>query len=177
MNQKQSQEETKITGKFRWNRIMATGILSVAAIFGAGWGIGSITDSPDEQELAAFHAATPLPMKGKADIKADDEWTEDDVMEAIHAMSHQKVEASQKWGALQITKENVLMLDQIVEAQKEDLIAYSVYRDILDRWIAGDFSEAVEDHNDIWEMQDGSIGKATGLMEPEEEKEYIEKNF
>lgn len=178
MNQKRSQEETKITGKFRWNRIIATGALSIAAIFGAGWGIGSITDSPDQEELEAFHAATDLPSVGRADFQTPDGgWTEFDVMNTIHYMSHQKVEASQKWGALRITKENVLLLDQVIEEHKEDLIAYSVYRDILDRWIAGDFSQAVDDHNDIWEMQDGSIGKATGLMDPEEEKEYIDIHF
>lgn len=170
-------DQTNIKGKYRWNRLIAAGTLSLAAIFGAGWGIGAITQEPSQEEVTAMHAKTQLPSKGYSDLIMHDDWGDIDVQDAIHYMSHQKVEANQKWGSLEITKENVEMLDRIIETDKDKLIAYPVYRDILDRWLVGDFSEAVDDHNDMWELQDGNIGKATGLLHPDEEKEYVESTF
>ncbi len=49
-----------------------------------------------------------------------------------------------------------------------------VYRDILERWADGDFSRVDQDHNAIWNMQNGTIGKATGILNAEEEKVYKE---
>ncbi|MFV8828220.1 DUF6241 domain-containing protein [Alkalihalobacterium sp. APHAB7] len=41
----------------------------------------------------------------------------------------------------------------------------------------GDFSQAVYDHNVIWEIQGGTVGKATRLLTEEEEREYIQMYF
>ncbi len=39
------------------------------------------------------------------------------------------------------------------------------------------FSNAVDDHNSIWEMQNGEVGKAIRLLTPEEEKSHIKFSF
>ncbi|EAZ85795.1 DUF6241 domain-containing protein [Lysinibacillus fusiformis] len=94
-------------------------------------------------------------------------------------MSHQKVEASVKWGHTEITQEKV---DRLLAVCKMNDYKYKeLYISILERWSKGDFSHAVEDHNAIWEMQGGeesrNAGRATHLLRPEEERAYIEHNL
>ncbi len=45
----------------------------------------------------------------------------------------------------------------------------------LERWEKGDFSQTVEDHNFLWEIQGGDTGKATERLSPEEEKKYVKE--
>ena len=98
--------------------------------------------------------------------------SEDLIREYIHAMSHQKVRAKEKWSFFQITDERIdYLLGQLKINKYEDEY---VYEDILTSWKEGDFSGVVEDHNTIWRMQDGNIGKATSPLNAEQEKKYIE---
>ncbi|WP_051556648.1 DUF6241 domain-containing protein [Alkalihalobacterium bogoriense] len=103
--------------------------------------------------------------------------TEDDVQKKIHYMSHQKVRAEHKWNNLQITQERIERLLEVVEHNKDKYTHYELYNDILVRWKNGDFSKADKDHNSVWELQGGTIGKAVGLLTAEEEQEFIDKNF
>ena len=95
------------------------------------------------------------------------------MQESIHAMSHQKVKANQKWGKILLTQARVKRLIEITETKKNEWTYSDIYLDILYRWYEGDFSRADKDHNAIWNLQSGSIGKATGLLSPIEEKNYI----
>ena len=104
-------------------------------------------------------------------IQAED--LNDDIVQGyIHKMSHQKVRAEEKRGFYLNSPERVewllQALDVAAELEHEDL-----YRDILTRWKNGDFSKADKDHNAIWELQDGEVGKAHGLLTPEEEEIFI----
>ncbi len=45
----------------------------------------------------------------------------------------------------------------------------------LERWEKGDFSQTVEEHNFLWEIQGGDTGKATERLSPEEEKKYVKE--
>ncbi|CEG25952.1 DUF6241 domain-containing protein [Bacillus sp. B-jedd] len=106
-----------------------------------------------------------------------DDMKEYAVQDAIHFMSHQKVKANEKWGSLQLTEERVDRLIDIIEKNKGEYKHDQLYLDILYRWKEGDFSKADEDHNAIWDLKGGTIGKATGVLSPQEEERYIEKNF
>ena len=99
------------------------------------------------------------------------------LQEVIHAMSHQKVKADQKWGVHMITKERIERLLEIAEMNKEKYEWGQIYIDILSRWVEGDFSKAVEDHNAIWELQGGNVGIAYDLLSPVEEKAYLDYYF
>ncbi|GGM33521.1 hypothetical protein GCM10011351_19440 [Paraliobacillus quinghaiensis] len=92
--------------------------------------------------------------------------------EYIHQMSHQKVEADEKWGFYLITEGRI---DWLLNGLNEVDLGESeeTYKAILERWANGDFSQADQDHNTIWRMKDGNIGKATGVLSPEEEEEFI----
>ncbi|WP_078381111.1 DUF6241 domain-containing protein [Sutcliffiella halmapala] len=99
--------------------------------------------------------------------------SEDHVQNYIHWMSHQKVVAEDKWTHYLLTPERVEWLLAQVEASKyqhED-----IYLDILKKWQNGNFSSSDTDHNRIWSLQGGTIGKATGVLTPEEEEDYLKK--
>ncbi len=98
--------------------------------------------------------------------------SEEDVLNYMHGMSHQKVIADEKWLHYEMTNDRIQFLMQVVESgryENEDLLI-----DILKRWKNGDFSKADEDHNSIWSLQGGTIGKATGVMSAEQEQKYLE---
>ncbi|WP_062107320.1 DUF6241 domain-containing protein [Bacillus niameyensis] len=99
--------------------------------------------------------------------------TDGDYQNYIHKMSHQKIKADEKWGLYLITQERIDWL--LAGLDQSDLKHKKVYKEILERWTAGDFSRVDRDHNAIWKLQKGTIGKATGILSPEEEKAYIEK--
>lgn len=95
--------------------------------------------------------------------------------DALHYMTHQKVYAATKWGAIQMTDENInKMLAILDETDYED---EEYYRDVLTEWKNGDFSNAVEVHNRIYRERDGNTGFATDLLTPEEEQKFIQGNF
>ena len=108
--------------------------------------------------------------------------SDNEVGEAIHAMSHNKVisKDDEKWGAkIPLTQERVKRLLEVVEARQHDLEFEneSIYFEILNRWAEGDFSQIAREHNHIWYNQGGTIGEAIGIMSAEQEMDYIKANF
>ena len=99
------------------------------------------------------------------------------VQDVIHAMSHQKVRADDKWGFLPLTQVRVQRLTEVVEMNESNYENASIYLDILSRWAENDFSRADKDHNAIWKLQNGTVGEAYGVLTYEEEKEFIKKYF
>lgn len=99
------------------------------------------------------------------------------VQEAIHNMSHQKVVAEDKWGFLPLTEERVNRLITIIESNNTKYESAALYLDILKRWGQNDYSKVDQDHNSIWNLQGGNVGKATGILSAEEEKTFIEKHY
>ncbi len=97
------------------------------------------------------------------------------MMQDLHRMTHQKIDAKQKWGALQITRRRI---DEMLRTVEEGNYAHGdLYRDILTKWQEGDFSNTVEAHNAIWDLQDGTVGKAKRLLTREEEEDFIRRQF
>jgi len=98
--------------------------------------------------------------------------SEEDILNYMHGMSHQKVIADEKWLHYEMTNERILFLINVIENGQYE--HEEVVMDILTRWKEGDFSQADKDHNAIWSIQGGTIGKATGVMSSEQEQQYIE---
>jgi hypothetical protein len=48
---------------------------------------------------------------------------------------------------------------------------------IITDWLNNDFSNIVAEHNAIWKMKDGSVGKAYGILSPSEEQALIKEQF
>lgn len=99
---------------------------------------------------------------------------DEDYQEYIHKMAHQKIKANQKWGFYRVTEERVEWLHEAIQEPHYSVKHAEVYEEILDRWIEGDFSQADEDHNAVWELQGGTVGIAYGLLSEEEEEEFLE---
>nr|WP_241680103.1 DUF6241 domain-containing protein [Metabacillus mangrovi] len=121
----------------------------------------AITDSADPAETADAVFADSA------------KWGDEEFCKTIHLMSHQKVASDLKWGAIKMTPERIEILQNLLDEKEAELKHASVYKEILDRWEKGDFSKAVEDHNQIWSLQNGTVGKATRLLTEQEEREYI----
>lgn len=103
--------------------------------------------------------------------------SESAIQDAIHGMSHQKVSAEEKWGFLPLTQERVKRLLDVIERNESKYSHASTYLSILKRWENNDFSQADKDHNAVWKLQGGTIGKASGVLSLDEEKAFIKKHF
>ncbi|WP_025783462.1 DUF6241 domain-containing protein [Sporosarcina sp. D27] len=100
--------------------------------------------------------------------------SEYDVQVAIHAMSHQKVKAEDKWISIVMTSDRVNRLLEIVKAKDERFEKNGpLYLEILQRWASGDFSKVDQDHNAIWQLQGGTVGRATGILTEQQEEDFI----
>ncbi|WP_313373135.1 DUF6241 domain-containing protein [Lysinibacillus pakistanensis] len=161
-------------------------IIVVLVIIGGAFAYTQFTTqiekpAPEKEKAIVEHAGVTLEDKivTKEELLYPDNLIEHKVNEAIHNMSHQKVEAKVKWGHTQITQAKV---DRLLEVSKESNYKFKeLYIEILERWSKGDFSHAVEDHNAIWEIQGGdestNSGKAIRLLTLAEEQAYIENNL
>lgn len=119
---------------------------------------------------------TIIEIEEKEAIPVEQEYQMDmseySVQDAIHGMSHQKIEAEKKWGFVPLTAERVERLIKVVETNPYE--HDTLYLSILNRWKNNDFSQVDSDHNAIWDLQNGNVGRATGILSAEEEKEFIE---
>ncbi|MFC4022401.1 DUF6241 domain-containing protein [Oceanobacillus longus] len=131
---------------------------------------GEAEEENSEEEEETEEVSADMNPFGQAIVVSDIK--EDHIQGYIHNMSHQKVEASEKWGFYEITDERINWLLEAVN--NGDYPNGDTYRDILERWANGDFSSVVQDHNTVWSLQDGTIGKATGILSKEEEQAFIE---
>lgn len=105
-------------------------------------------------------------------VKLSDGMSNYDVQLYLHEMTHNKVYADIKFGSRPLTSESIARLIEIVE--KNSYPDEKFYLETLDAWQEGNFSNAVEVHNTIWGWHSGTIGKATRLMTPQEEQDYID---
>lgn len=101
--------------------------------------------------------------------------SEEEVLTAMHHMSHQKVIAQKKWGVIPMSRKNAEKVRDILNnsnfVKKAELLA------IAERWVKGDYSQIVLDHNYFWSTQGGTVGKATGVLDLASEKEFVSNNF
>ncbi|ETI69413.1 DUF6241 domain-containing protein [Neobacillus vireti] len=174
---------------------LALGIVFAILILGIGYYVSTSFMGAKEMEVKE-----PIEKNEKkdgkesvttvADVMEDDEkiesqvekefplgMTEAEIQKAIHSMSHSKVYAEQKWTHLEPTQERIDRLLDVLDRNHLDLNHRDLYISILERWKVGDFSKAVSDHNKIWNLQGGTVGKATRLLREEEEAEYRKENF
>ncbi|MED0961977.1 PRK06770 family protein [Bacillus paramycoides] len=101
--------------------------------------------------------------------------SEEEVMTAMHHMSHQKVIAQKKWGVIPMSRKNAEKVRDILNSsnfeKKSELL------EIAERWVKGDYSQIQYDHNYFWKAQGGTVGRATGVLDLKSEKEFVSNNF
>jgi len=136
----------------------------------AGQDRDAISGNVTEEEMAQYKEEGKNPFGEKI---AQEELDDSDIQEYIHGMSHQKVRAEKKWGFYELNPTRVAwLLDGLNKAER--LHHKKEYKNILEKWLDGDFSSIDDDHNAIWSLQGGTVGKATGILSKEEEQAYID---
>lgn len=100
---------------------------------------------------------------------------EETALMTLNQMTHQKIKASNKYGAVEMNENNINEMIYIVE--DSDYVNRDAMLSILKKWKRGAFTYIVQDHNAILDLQDGDIGKAYDVMSAEEEKEFIKETF
>ncbi|MDM5157291.1 DUF6241 domain-containing protein [Bacillus sp. DX1.1] len=96
------------------------------------------------------------------------------IINAMHKMVHQKVLSHEKQGFIKMTSENIEEVRRMIDESNSGSLQHKEqYLKIFTRWDEGDFSQAVEEHNLLWEWGNTSNGSAYELATPEQEREYI----
>jgi uncharacterized protein YxeA len=101
--------------------------------------------------------------------------SEQAVVEVMHEMTHQKVKADEKWGAVEMDQKNIDAVLSIVKLS--DFTDKDQMLKIAENWKKGDFSNIVKEHNYFWQLQGGNVGKAYGRLSQKDEEAFIHKNF
>ncbi|WP_218011394.1 DUF6241 domain-containing protein [Bacillus sp. AFS076308] len=154
--------------KFLKGLLMGLSIVAVLGVIIVGVLIYQVTSNGSEKTVADAELEKKITEGIYIPTEAEFQWI-------VHRMTHQKVAADEKDGATEMTPERI---DQLLKTLDEaDYVYKDVYLGILNEWDKGNFENAVEAHNEILSLQDGTIGFATRLLTPEEEQEFIEQNF
>jgi predicted RND superfamily exporter protein len=129
-----------------------------------------------EEEIAKGNSAHSKKITGaQTELLITDSSPQSEIMAVMHQMTHQKIQANEKWGAIPMIQENIDQVYEIIEAN--DFQEKDILLPIISRWKDGNFNRVDKDHNAIWKLQGGSIGKAYGIMSEEEERWFVIKNF
>lgn len=80
----------------------------------------------------------------------------------IHNLSNTIIESDYKWKCIEITPKTIQRALDGVD-YINDVYDRVYFRDNLNRWKEGDFSNAVEVHNRVWSILGGSVGEAKSL--------------
>ncbi|WP_281976071.1 DUF6241 domain-containing protein [Halobacillus litoralis] len=160
---------------------------SLAIVLGGIFFFLLVTDIKDQQQEADNREKAQKEFEEQVDsieveaVDADNLPTESFFQDMIHKMSHQKVESNEKWaGHLRITPDRIAEMQAVllkIEGTSKEYENYDFYEKTLTSWGHGDFENAVEVHNTIWQWKGGNVGRATGLLNAEEEQEYIKRYF
>ena len=139
----------------------------------------TIFSKPSKEELSAAEEQIETTFYSEIPEEDTELFSEDmseyQMQQIIHAMSHQKVKADQKWGKILITQKSVSLLLSALKKNEGSWKHSATYADILNRWYEEDFSKADKDHNAVWVMLDGNIGKAKGVLNAVEEQKYLDE--
>ena len=166
--------------KFLKGLLMGLSIVAVLGVIIVGVLIYQVTSNGSEKTVADTRSSLDTEVKNDAELEKEITEgiyipTEKEFQWIVHRMTHQKVAADEKDGATEMTPERI---DQLLKTLDEaDYVYKDVYLGILNEWDKGNFENAVEAHNEILSLQNGTIGVATRLLTLEEEQEFIEQNF
>lgn len=140
-----------------------------------GGEISKVAEEIDQREVSA--ETTDTAQTKKSVDKADADMEEERVQIYLHQMTHQKIIADKKRGAVEMSEENIGNMLKIVKENYDYYEHSEFYEKTLMAWQDGDFSNSVSVHNTIWNWHNGTVGRATGLMSAEQEAEYVEDHF
>ncbi|STO08965.1 DUF6241 domain-containing protein [Exiguobacterium aurantiacum] len=99
----------------------------------------------------------------------------------MHLMTHQKISARSKWGAIPMTEENITASSEYLTLLKtHNKVGPNVYdelRTMLENWENDDFSKADQEQDRLLRLLNANRGFSNGLATAAEEELYILNNF
>ncbi|MEG1410245.1 MAG: DUF6241 domain-containing protein [Terrisporobacter sp.] len=98
-----------------------------------------------------------------------------EAIKLVHSLANTLIQAEYKWQCTEVTPKTIEKGIKGIEFIKDDYDRMHL-RNSITKWSKGNFSNSVEVHNYVWEILDGSVGKAYTLDEKEIEK-IINKYF
>ena len=103
-------------------------------------------------------------------------YTKIEVVTMMHEMVNTLIiaEDNKIWGKKSVNKESVLELLNMIEST-EDFYEKGILTEIAKDWEMGNFDNVVQDHNIVWGILDGTVGRANevNVAAVAEAKEYL----
>jgi hypothetical protein len=114
--------------------------------------------------------------QAKIDLGITDSPTEKELLEILLKMTHQKVHSEEKWGFVQMSEVNLHAVREVLQENSAinkniDMLA------MVNNWLKNEFTNIVDEHNQIWKLREGTVGKAYGILSPAEEDELVNEQF
>lgn len=156
-------------------RVLLISLLVIALLGGVGYKFIQELSANDEERIT--EVAEVIEKQQVTTEVEEPSMQEVQVQIYLHQMTHQKIVAEEKRGAIQMSPENIGNMLTIVRDNANLYEHAAFYEKTLVAWEEGDFSNAVSVHNTIWAWHNGTVGKATGLMTPEAEAAYVKRHF
>ncbi|MEK0219659.1 DUF6241 domain-containing protein [Bacillus proteolyticus] len=126
-------------------------VIAIGAVFGGTKLLNYI-----EEEEKSLKAQNVTGQQGKKEREEKQQASEDEIISTMHRMVHQKVKSSEKWGFIEMTNKEIRSAKNAVESST-NFKYKSKLLSTLERWEKGDFSQTVEEHNFLWEIQGGDV--------------------
>lgn len=131
-------------------------------------------ENPEKSQVADENTNKKTHEQDKA-FEVPENPTGTDIESIMHKMTHQKVRAERKTGAVRMTPESI---DEVIELINN--VQPSNSQELLkmaNHWKNGNYEHIIEEHNYFWNREGGGVGKAYGRLTVSEESEFIQQNF
>lgn len=104
-----------------------------------------------------------------------------ELIKSMHLMTHQKISARSKWGAIPMTPLNIQQSAEYLNLLKSKFkIEDDIYAELnimLENWSQGDFSKADTEQDRLLHFLQANRGFSNGLATENEEELFILNNF
>jgi len=104
-----------------------------------------------------------------------------ELIKSMHLMTHQKISACSKWGAIPMTPQNIQHSAEYLNLLKSKFkIEDDMYAELnimLENWSQGDFSKADTEQDRLLHFLQANRGFSNGLATENEEELFILNNF
>lgn len=151
----------------------------------------SIETTEEDEEItlnADFEVKVPDRYKGRdfdpfqyakdnADIDSISPRSTEAIVRDVHHMTHGAILAKDKWGYLTLNDENIFtILTELAAVDSPNIVEERMIH-MLSNWYHGDVGSIDEDHNFLWDWEDGTIGKASGMSWDGVEEDILQRSI
>lgn len=159
----------RIIQAYKNNKVRFTFIMSMAAIV-VGVGIfGVTTDYSKNKDNLIKQSKIVTSIKTGEAVNVTSTLAIIDIIRDMHKMANSLIEADAIWGKAEMNRRNVDEMHVALYSQN-DSDEKKILMEIIQKWDRADFSSVDADHNRIWDLLNGKVGRATGANTKEVEK-------